>query len=47
LADVYAVRGYLLRNQAKVAAYLDQRAAQSATVRQENERRFAPHTALT
>ena len=43
LADVYAVLGYLLRHQAKVTTYLDQRAAQCAAVRQENERRFDPH----
>ncbi len=42
LADVYSVLGYLLRHQTEVTAYLDQRAAQQATVRQENERRFAP-----
>ena len=43
LADVYAVLGYLLRHQVKVAAYLEQRAAQGSTVRQANERRFDPH----
>jgi uncharacterized protein (DUF433 family) len=42
LADVYAVLGYLLRHQDTVAAYLDHRAAQCRTVRQENERRFDP-----
>ncbi len=42
LADVYSVFGYLLRHQTEVTAYLDQRAAQQATVRQENERLFTP-----
>lgn len=42
LADVYAVLGYLLRHQTKVAAYLDQRSAQCSAVREENERRFDP-----
>jgi len=42
LADVYSVFGYLLRHPAEVTAYLDQRTAQQATVRQENERRFTP-----
>jgi uncharacterized protein (DUF433 family) len=42
LADVYAVLGYLLRHQATVTAYLQQRAAQCAAVRRENERRFHP-----
>jgi len=40
LADVYAVLGYILRHQAKVAAYLDQRAAECSTIREENEQRF-------
>jgi uncharacterized protein (DUF433 family) len=42
LADVYAVLGYLLRHQSKVASYLEQRAARSAAVHDENERRFDP-----
>lgn len=42
LADVYAVLGYVLRHQAQVTAYLDQRAARSTVVRAENERRFDP-----
>lgn len=42
LADVYSVLGYLLRHQAEVAAYLDQRAVQRQTVRRQNERRFDP-----
>jgi uncharacterized protein (DUF433 family) len=42
LADVYSVLGYLLRNQAEVAAYLDQRAGRRDVVRQENERRYDP-----
>jgi uncharacterized protein (DUF433 family) len=42
LADVYALLGYLLRHQAEVAAYLDERSAQQSAVRQENERRFDP-----
>jgi len=42
LADVYSVLGYLLRHQAEVAAYLDQRAERRNAVRQEHERRFDP-----
>lgn len=42
LADVYSVLGYLLRHQAEVAAYLDQRAEHRTTLRRENERRFDP-----
>lgn len=42
LADVYAVLGYLLRHQAKVAAYVQQRATQGAAVRRDNEGRFDP-----
>lgn len=47
LADVYAVLGYLLRHQAKVAVYLEQRAAHSAAVREESERRFDPQGVRT
>ena len=42
LADVYSVLGYLLRHQTEVAAYLEKRAAQRKTIRQENEGRFNP-----
>jgi uncharacterized protein (DUF433 family) len=42
LADVYSVLGYLLRHQKEVTAYLDRRAAQSKTLRLENEARFNP-----
>ena len=42
LADVYSVFGYLLRHQAKVAAYVDRQAEQQTAIRQENERRFDP-----
>lgn len=42
LADVYAVLGYLLRHQAKVAAYLEERATRSTAIREDNERRFDP-----
>jgi uncharacterized protein (DUF433 family) len=42
LADAYAVIGYYLRQAEKVNAYLDQRRAKAAKVRQENERRFDP-----
>ena len=42
LADVYSVLGYLLRHQTEVAAYLETRAAQRRTIRQENEGRFNP-----
>ena len=42
LADVYSVLGYLLRHHSEVAAYLDSRAAQSKTIRLENEIRFNP-----
>ena len=45
LADVYSVLGYVLRHQAEVTAYLEQRAGQCDTVRGENERRFAPQGA--
>lgn len=40
LADVYGVLGYLLRHQAEVAAYLEQRETAAASARRENERRF-------
>ncbi len=40
LAEVYSVLGHLLRHQPEVAAYLATRAAQRATLRKENERRF-------
>ena len=42
LAEVYSVLGYLLRHQPEVAAYLAARTEPRATVRKENERRFAP-----
>ena len=47
LGDVYAVLGYLLRHQAKVAVYLEQRAVHSAAVREETERRFDPQGVRT
>jgi uncharacterized protein (DUF433 family) len=43
LADVYSVLGYLLRHQAEVAAYLEQRQARQLNARQGNEQRFDPH----
>ena len=42
LADVYSVFGYLLRHQAQISTYLDQRKERRDTVRSENERRFEP-----
>ena len=42
LADVYSVLGYLLRHQAEVAAYLNERAAKGSAVREQNERRSDP-----
>jgi uncharacterized protein (DUF433 family) len=42
LADVYWVLGYVLRHQAEVASYLEERAGRRNTIRQENERRFGP-----
>jgi len=42
LADVYSVFGYLLRHQAQISTYLDQRKERRDTVRSENERRFDP-----
>ena len=42
LVDVYSVITYYLRHQADVCAYLQRRQQQTATVRQENERRFPP-----
>jgi hypothetical protein len=42
LADIYAVLGYYLDNQADVDAYLREREQQMNHVRQENESRFDP-----
>jgi uncharacterized protein (DUF433 family) len=42
LADVYSVLGYLLRHEAEVAAYLNQRSEQRKAVQAENQRRFDP-----
>jgi uncharacterized protein (DUF433 family) len=40
LADVYAVLNYYLHNRSEVDAYLSQREAQSARIKEENEKRF-------
>lgn len=40
LADVYAVVGYYLNNQAEVMAYLQHREQTAQAVRLENQRRF-------
>jgi uncharacterized protein (DUF433 family) len=40
LADVYAVVNYYLHNRSEVDAYLIQREAESARIREENEKRF-------
>ena len=40
LGDVYAVVNYYLHNRTEVDAYLSQREAESACVREENEKRF-------
>ena len=42
LADVYAVIGYYLRQQAEVDAYLRQRQQQADDIRSQNEARFDP-----
>jgi len=42
LADVYAVIGYYLRQQAEVDAYLRQRQQQAGDIRSQNEARFDP-----
>jgi uncharacterized protein (DUF433 family) len=42
LADVYSVIAYYLRHRTEVDAYLKDRQARAAQVRQENERRFNP-----
>ncbi len=42
LADVYAVIGYYLKHQPEVDVYLQQREAEAARIRQENEARFDP-----
>jgi uncharacterized protein (DUF433 family) len=43
LADVYHVIGYYLRHPSEVEAYRQQRRAQAAAVRQQNEARFDPY----
>ena len=40
LGDVYAVVNYYLHNRAEVDAYLSQREAEAAQIREENEKRF-------
>jgi uncharacterized protein (DUF433 family) len=40
LGDVYAVINYYLHNRTEVDAYLSQREAETARIRDENERRF-------
>ena len=40
LPDVYAVVNYYLYNRAEVDAYLRQREAEAALIREENEKRF-------
>jgi uncharacterized protein (DUF433 family) len=40
LADVYAVVNYYLHNRPEVDAYLSQREAESARIKEENEKRF-------
>lgn len=40
LADVYAVIGYYLQQPVALAEYMQERAQQQATVRQQNEARF-------
>ena len=42
LADIYAVIGYYLQNQAETEACLQQRRRQAGEVRQENEQLFSP-----
>ena len=42
LADVYQVIGYYLRRPMEVEAYLQERKAQSETIRRQNETRFDP-----
>lgn len=39
---MYAVIGYYLKHQPEVDAYLQQREAEAARIRQENEARFDP-----
>jgi uncharacterized protein (DUF433 family) len=40
LGDVYAVVNYYLHNRTEVDTYLSQREAESARIREENEKRF-------
>ena len=42
LEDVYAVVNYYLHNRAEVDSYLNQREAEAARIREENEKRFPP-----
>jgi Protein of unknown function (DUF433) len=42
LAEVYSVIGYYLRHQAKIDAYLQERARFASQIRQDNEVRFNP-----
>ena len=42
LADVYQVLGYYLHRTSEVEAYLEERRAQAAAVRKQNEARFDP-----
>ena len=42
LADVYAVLGFCLRQRKNVDAYLCNRQQASASIREENEKRFPP-----
>jgi uncharacterized protein (DUF433 family) len=42
LPDVYAVVSYYLHNRVEVDAYLTQREAEGARIREENEKRFPP-----
>ncbi len=45
LGDVYSVVNYYLHNRSEVDAYLSQREAEAARVREENEKRF-PQTGI-
>jgi hypothetical protein len=40
LGDVYAIINYYVHNRTEVDAYLSQREAESARIREENEKRF-------
>ena len=42
LEDVYAIVNYYLHNRAEVDSYLNQREAEAARIREENEKRFPP-----